>query len=104
VESLEWGQGLSSKKRYIVAQALEFKAVKAGDVQARLIIERSARYLGLSLVNAINLLNPELILLGGMFAQEKEINLPVVRKVVNELAFAGLGNNLKIQETGFGWK
>jgi predicted NBD/HSP70 family sugar kinase len=81
-----------------------FEAIRDGDIQARLIVERSARYLGLSLVNAINLLNPELILLGGLFAQEKEIYLPVVRDVVSELAFADLGKNVKIQETSFGWK
>jgi predicted NBD/HSP70 family sugar kinase len=81
-----------------------FEAVRAGDNQARAMVERSARYLGISLANAVNLLNPELILLGGMFGQEKEIYIPIVKEVVKELAFAGLGEKVRIQETSFGWK
>jgi predicted NBD/HSP70 family sugar kinase/biotin operon repressor len=81
-----------------------FEAVRDGDDQARNVVEKSARYLGLSLVNAVNLLNPELILLGGIFAQEKDIYIPIVKGIVRDLAFAGLGKNVKIQETSFGWK
>lgn len=81
-----------------------FAAVRRGDPQAKALVEASAQYLALALVNAINFINPELILLGGMFAQEKDIYLPILREMTKELSFASLGKNVAIQETSFGWR
>ena len=81
-----------------------FTVMKQGDPYAKRMIEKSAEYLGVSIVNAVNFLNPDLILLGGVFSQEKEIYLPIVQKMVKELSFAGLGEKVKIRSTNFGWK
>jgi predicted NBD/HSP70 family sugar kinase len=81
-----------------------FAAARQGDVHAQALVEKSARYLGLSLVNAINFINPELILLGGMFAQEKDFYLPILREMADEYSFAALGKQVGIQETSFGWR
>ena len=81
-----------------------FAAARQSDPQASQIVERSARYLGLALTNAINFINPELILLGGMFAQGEDIYLPVIKEMVGQLSFAGMGDRVQICSTSFGWR
>ena len=81
-----------------------FSAVRQGDPTAIAMVEKSVQYLALSLVNAINFINPELILLGGIFAQEHDIYLPILREMAEEFAFAGLGKRVEIKETSFGWR
>lgn len=87
-------------------EALEriFEAARQADPHAKQIVETSARCLGLALVNAINFINPELILLGGMFAQGEDLYLPVIRQMVDQLAFAGMGERVEICSTSFGWR
>jgi predicted NBD/HSP70 family sugar kinase len=81
-----------------------FNAARQGDPHAGQIVEISASYLGLALVNAVNFINPELILLGGMFAQGEDLYLPVIREMVDQLAFAGMGERVEICRTSFGWR
>ena len=68
------------------------------------MIVNLAQYLGIALANLVNVLNPELILLGGMFAQGCDLILPVAEKTMRETAFAGLGENVRIQTATFGWQ
>jgi predicted NBD/HSP70 family sugar kinase len=81
-----------------------FEAVRQGDLQAKKLVETSAKYLGIAIVNAVNFLNPELILLGGMFNQEKDLYLPILEEMVKTLSFSKLGEQIKIQGTEFDWK
>lgn len=81
-----------------------FAAARAGDENTRAMIERQARYLGMALANLVNVINPELILLGGMFAQGEELILPVAERVMRELSFAGLGEKVRVEPTSFGWR
>lgn len=81
-----------------------FAAARDGDKATREMIERCAYYLGIALTNLVNVLNPELILLAGMFAQGEELFLPIVQKTVREKAFAGLGERVQVRTTGFGWR
>jgi glucokinase-like ROK family protein len=81
-----------------------FAAARDGDTATRNMIEHCAYYLGIALTNLVNVLNPELILLAGMFAQGEDLFLPVVQKTVREQAFAGLGERVRVQSTGFGWR
>lgn len=81
-----------------------FAAARAGDQPTRAMIERQACYLGIALANLVNVMNPELILLGGMFAQGEELILPVAERAMRELSFAGLGEKVRVQPTSFGWR
>ena len=81
-----------------------FAAAREGDRATREMIEHCAYYLGIALTNLVNVLNPELILLAGMFAQGEDLFLPVVQKTVREQAFAGLGERVRVQSTSFGWR
>lgn len=81
-----------------------FAAARDGDQPTLCMIENQMQYLGLSLANLVNVLNPELIILGGMFAQGSDLILPKVEATMRRLAFAGLGENVNVQPTGFGWR
>lgn len=81
-----------------------FSAVRRGDHMANELIEQRATYLGMALANLVNALNPQLILLGGMFAQGADLFLPIVEKVMRQCAFAGLGEGVQLQTTTFGWR
>lgn len=81
-----------------------FQAARNGDAQTREMIEEAARYLGIALANLVNLLNPEMIVLGGLFAQGQDLMLPVAKEVLHQTAFAGLGKKVKLQATSFGWQ
>lgn len=81
-----------------------FAAAREGDAATLRLLEDRARYLGIALANLVNVLNPELILLGGMFAQGSEFFLPVAERTVRERAFAGLGDRVRLQPTQFGWR
>jgi len=79
-----------------------FQAAREGDDGAVSIINRASHYLGIALANLVNLLNPEMIFLGGVFAQGQDLFLPAVKKSLGQAAFAGLGKKVKLQAASFG--
>jgi predicted NBD/HSP70 family sugar kinase len=81
-----------------------FSAACDGDEGAKQIVNKLSTYLGIALSNLVNVLNPELIILGGMFAQGCDLIVPVVEATMRETAFAGLGEKVRIQTTTFGWR
>jgi glucokinase-like ROK family protein len=81
-----------------------FTAAREGDPLANEMIEQAARYLGIALANLVNLINPEMIVLGGLFAQGEDLILPTTKEVLHQTAFAGLGKKVKLQATSFGWQ
>ena len=79
-------------------------AAKNGDSLAIEVISRMANYLGIGLVNLVNIFNPEMIVIGGGMANMGDILFEPVRRIVKERAFqlavglvqivqAELGNN-----------
>ncbi|HEY9075965.1 MAG TPA: ROK family transcriptional regulator [Anaerolineaceae bacterium] len=81
-----------------------FAAARAGDPLVQRMIEKRTRYLGTSLAYLVNLFDPDLILLGGVFAQGQDVLLPIAEATMRELAFGGLGEKVRLQPTGFGWR
>ena len=67
-----------------VADAVD--AARAGDERARAAFERAAGYVGLALSNAIVLLWPERVVVGGGVAEAGELLFEPLRKVVAERA------------------
>jgi predicted NBD/HSP70 family sugar kinase len=58
--------------------------------------------MGIALANLVNVLNPDLIVMGGIFAQGEDLLLPTIEKVMRQRAFANLGAQVQIKATGFG--
>ncbi len=81
-----------------------FAAARQGDERTHQMIAGQMKYLGIALASLINILNPEMILLGGMFAQGDDLIRPVVQEVMQKTAFDGLGDKVTLQPTSFGWR
>lgn len=59
-----------------------FDAAKKGDSAAKDIVEKTGRYLGAGIANFINLLNPEMVIIGGGAAESGKMLLRVINKSV----------------------
>jgi predicted NBD/HSP70 family sugar kinase len=81
-----------------------FAAAREGDQISIKMIESQIHYLGIALANLVNILNPEMILLGGVFAQGDDLIRPVARQVMRETAFCNLGEDVIVEPTSFGWR
>jgi glucokinase-like ROK family protein len=81
-----------------------FSAAQDGDEEVLKMLAEKARYFGIALANLINILNPNLIVLGGILEQGEEFFLPVIKKVVKEYAFSHHGDQVEICVSGFGQK
>jgi glucokinase-like ROK family protein len=79
-----------------------FGAARAGDSAAQALLEERGCYMGIALANLVNVLNPDLIVLGGIFAQGQDLLVPTIEKVMRQRAFANLGEQVQIKSTGFG--
>lgn len=82
-------------------------AAQSGDSLALEVIMQAATYLGVGLVNVVNIFNPEIIVIGGGMTQMGDLLFNPARKVVRERAFpvssgvvrivpAQLGNNTEV--------
>jgi predicted NBD/HSP70 family sugar kinase len=78
------------------------RAARAGDRATQAMLEERACYMGIALANLVNILNPELIVLGGILAQGQDLLLPTIEKVMRQRAFANLGDQVRLQTTSFG--
>jgi N-acetylglucosamine repressor len=76
--------------RKIDAQAVAM-AARAGDEEARRILARAGEYLGMGISYLLNLLNPEMVVLGGRVIQAGNYLLDPVRASVTEHAMRGDG-------------
>lgn len=81
-----------------------FRAARAGDADAQHLVEQVGNYLGIALANLVNIFNPELIVLGGMFVQGEDLILPVAAQVLRHSAFANLGEKVRLMTTQSGWR
>ena len=62
-------------------------AAQGGDPLAREVIATAATYLGVGMVNLVNIFNPELIIVGGGMAKLGDLLLDPARRLVEERAF-----------------
>ena len=79
-----------------------FATARGGDLAMQAMLKERARYMGIALANLVNILNPELILLGGIFYQGRDLLLPTVEKTIQQRSFGNLGQQVNVQPTGFG--
>jgi predicted NBD/HSP70 family sugar kinase len=78
-----------------------FHVARAGDVSTCAMLQERAYYMGLALANLVNILNPELIVLGGIFAQGQDLLLPVIKETMQQCAFANLGEKVRLESASF---
>ncbi|WP_433333496.1 ROK family protein [Spirillospora sp. CA-294931] len=84
-----------------VLAALE-GAAEAGDARATTILDELVEHLTTALASAVNLLNPELIVLGGVFADAPGGTLDRVRTSLYSKAFPILRDSVRLASTSLG--
>jgi len=77
---------VEGKIENITAEQVEV-AARNGDSLALEVISKAATYLGIGLVNLVNIFNPEMIIIGGGLAKMEELLLEPARRIVKERAF-----------------
>jgi glucokinase len=79
------------------------KAIKQGDKFVEHIVEEAAKYSGIAVANLINVINPEVVVLGGglMDALENEM-MSVIIESAHEHAFPGSDKGVKILASKLG--
>ena len=91
---------LQQEKEVSIEQV--FEAARAGDRPTQMMLQERARYMGIALANLVNVINPELILLGGIFYQGQDLLLPTMETTMRQCAFGNLGQQVQLRPTSFG--
>ncbi len=81
-----------------------FAAARAGDRAAQGLLNERALYIGTALANLVNIANPDMIILGGVFAAGDGYLLPMITETMRQRSFAGLGEQTIVCATTFGRK
>ena len=77
-------------------------AAKSDDGSATAILHEAARHLATGLANVVNLLNPELIVVGGLCADAGDVLLNPLRQALQAQAFPLVRDVVRVEETSFG--
>ncbi len=71
-------------------------AAQSGDLLASTVIAQAADYLGIGVVNLVNIFNPEMVIIGGSVAKMGDLLFDPVRRLGRERAFPLLANAVSI--------
>jgi glucokinase len=79
------------------------KAMNRGDQCVAKVVDEAAEYTGIAVANVVNLLNPDVIVLGGGIIDAlEERMMPIIERVAREHAFPGTENSFKVQSSKLG--
>ena len=95
-----FGRALSAGRE--ITGMLATELAHDGDPVARDVVEVVGRHLGVGISNVINILNPEVIVVGGGVIAAGELLLEPARKVVAQRALAPSRDQVRIVPTRFG--
>ncbi len=73
-----------------------------GDPVAREAIDRIGRHLGVGIVNAVNIFNPDVVVVGGGVSGAGEMLLAPAREVVMERALSPSRDHVRVRRAAFG--
>jgi glucokinase-like ROK family protein len=83
-----------------VDQVIE--AARQGDPTALAALQEVGKYLGIGIVNLMNIFNPELVVLGGSLNLANEILLPIVGQMISTRALGIVSEDVKIIPSAHG--
>jgi predicted NBD/HSP70 family sugar kinase len=79
-----------------ISAATVIEAGLAGDSLAQRILEETGEYLGLGIVSAVNVLDPEVVVVGGSTMRAGDLVLEAATRVVRSRALRGLAERVRI--------
>jgi glucokinase len=80
-----------------------FEAARAGDACGWRLLDETAEYLGIGIGNAVNLLDPERVILGGGVAEAGELLLGPVREAIRRVAMPAPAERLRVVGAQLGY-
>jgi len=85
-----------------ITPELVAQAARKGDKLAFNIMEKTGQYLGIGIANAVNLFNPELVIIGAGISQAGDLFLDTVKRTVKARALhtASTSVDIKLSELG----
>ncbi|MCJ7508261.1 MAG: ROK family protein [candidate division Zixibacteria bacterium] len=92
---------ISGKLNCITTEAI-FQAEKMKDKVAREVVSDTARFLGIGITSAINLLNPQIVVVGGGVAQAGKRFIQLIEKETKKRGFPAITKNLIITQAKLG--
>lgn len=81
---------------------LVYDTARKGDNLSKQIVDETGKYLGIGIANIVNIINPEMIILGGGVAKAGDLLFKPVRKYVREYAFSAATEGVKIVPAALG--
>lgn len=81
---------------------LIFEAFKSGDKAASLAVRRNAEMLGTAVGSVVNLLNPEIVVIGGGMSLGGSEYINLIRNEILKFAFVSSASRLKIKKAKLG--
>jgi len=81
---------------------LVYDEARKGDNLCKRVVEEIGRYLGIGIANIVNLINPEMVILGGGMARAGDLIFEPVRKYVQQNAFTAAMEGVKIVPAALG--
>ncbi len=96
--------GKSSLKKNVnnLTSMIIFEAFKKGDKAATEAVRLNVEMLGSAIGSVVNLLNPEIVVIGGGIAQAGPKYINLLKKEIYEFAFDSAARNLKIKSAQLG--
>ena len=79
-----------------------FEAERKGDVLASDVINQACAYLGAGIASAVNLLNPQVVVIGGGVSEGGQSFIRRIKKEVKKRAFPSATKNLKVVKAKLG--
>ncbi len=79
-----------------------FKAAAEGDRFALNLVDRAARLLGTGIANVVNLLGPDIIIIGGTMTGTGDLLLDLMAKTLHTKALSRVEKDVQITTTSFG--
>lgn len=79
-----------------------FDSMRAGDALAKSVITDAIDYLGAGLTGVVNVLDPDILVIGGGLSNEWESYIAPGIAIMRKQAFAGMGKNLRVVPPKFG--
>jgi len=99
-EKVTYCQGLADLQKVTAKSVAE--AAFSGDETALAVYQQSAEYLGRALALFIDMLNPELIILGSIYERARPLIEPRMMEVIRREAYHGSLDNCSIVPAGLG--
>ncbi|HEX6548624.1 MAG TPA: ROK family protein [Candidatus Dormibacteraeota bacterium] len=79
-----------------------FAAAEEGDHEAKAIVDRAAYYMGLALINVTNLIDPDIIVIGGGVTRSWKLVAPTLEQVLRSSPFIRPERRPKIRRAALG--